>query len=264
MLEHIWYAIIPTLNEAESIWALVIDLLHDWTWVTWVVVVDGWSNDDTIHIAKKAWAEVVITNKPWRSHQMNTWASYVKELNNEKIWTNESNSQTFLRFVHADVILPSTRKEDLNNATSEWHLSWCFRSRFDGNKSSSKSNLLRETTTRWTSCNHRLFRMWGQTVRLDQQIFDELGGFDEWLIICEDVDLYRKIYKHKSAEFKVLPSEVIVSARKFEVNGYVKMYSIYVILYIMYRLRISQKTMITFYTKHVSSERLASAEEYHK
>ena len=104
--------------------------------------------------------------------------------------------------------------------------------------------------------------MGGQTVWLRADDFFRIWPYDPAKLICEEIELYKNLYGDEQTRFKVLEQEVIVSARKHEINGVIYTNTIYAILYIMFWLGVSQRTMIKFYTATIKSERLASVDEY--
>ena len=46
-------------------------------------------------------------------------------------------------------------------------------------------------------------------------LFNHLGGFDERYVIMEEYDFLRKMWKVHRNLFKLIPKEVVVSARKY-------------------------------------------------
>ena len=244
--------IIPTLNEEELIKPLVKQLLKS-DFICTVIVVDGWSKDRTLTRASKAWATVLVSPVPWRAIQMNMGATKAKDE------CNVEAKNHYLWFVHADVLLPKGRDKSIQDAISDGYTAGCFRSKYDW-----KSTFLRSTTTNFTKYNHWFFRMGGQTVRLREKDFFRVWPYDPKKIIAEEIELYHNLYKDETTHFKVLEQEVIVSARKHEINGVLYTNIIYAILYVMYWLWVSQDLMVKFYTATIKSDRLASAEEYWK
>lgn len=60
---------IPAFNEEEKIGQTIKNIIEDtkWIWDITIQVVDDWSKDDTVKIAKESWAWIVI------SHEFNKW-----------------------------------------------------------------------------------------------------------------------------------------------------------------------------------------------
>jgi len=244
--------IIPTLNEAQKIATLIDYLYTHWgEYIYTIIVVDGWSKDETTSLAKQAWV-TVLTSPPSRAIQMNLWAAHAHDI---YTWTEDH----YIRFVHADVMPPTSFAIDINTATQWWATAWCFMTRYD-----TTDQALLKTTTNRTKYDHWLFRMWGQTLRMRSDDFWNLWWYDESMIVCEEIDLFRKIYKNPDITFMNIKKEILVSARKHEINGAHWTNFIYLCIYLMYRLGFSQKSMISFYTKTIKSERLASVNEYTK
>lgn len=242
--------IIPTLNEASNITPLIDYIYtHWWAYIHTLIVVDGWSKDDTVSLAEQAWA-IVLNSPPSRAKQMNLGAAHARDI---YTWTEDH----YIWFVHADVRPPESFAADIYTAVQWWATAWCFMTRYD-----TTDQALLKTTTNRTKYDHRLFRMWGQTLRMKSDDFWNLWWYDESMIVCEEIDLFRKIYKNPDITFHNIKKEILVSARKHEINGVHRTNFIYLCIYIMYRLGFSQQAMIRFYTWTIKSDRLATSEEY--
>jgi glycosyltransferase involved in cell wall biosynthesis len=235
--------IIPTLNEANNIIKLVMYLKQHWgDSIHEIIVVDGWSTDNTTTLAQQSWAQV-FSCTPSRPKQMNLWASHA--------------TGQMLRFVHADVIPPTSFAQDMSEWCEQWYTAWCFMTRYD-----TDNPTLLSSTTNWTQYDHWIWRMGGQTIWMLASDFVRLWWYDERLLICEEVDLFRKLYRDPQITFKNIHKEILVSARKYEENGIRKTNTIYVSLYLMYRLGISQHIMMRRYKRMIKSDNLATAQQY--
>ena len=51
-------------------------------------------------------------------------------------------------------------------------------------------------------------------------LFEKLNGFDEYYCVMEDFDLLRRA--KEIAKYHIIQKDVIVSARKYAANGYLK------------------------------------------
>lgn len=243
-------AILPSLNEEENIERLVTQLQSQaGEDLIEIIVVDWGSDDRTVELANKLWA-TVIASKPGRARQMNLWANHATW---DIIW-----------FIHLDTRLGEWSVQEVSKAYESWTLAGCFQTHRcyeDGTPIKSNGRLHRTTT--WTTWYHHwIFRMWWQTLRVDREDFWKLWGYDETLLLCEEVDLYRKIYKLYNNDFYVSKNTALVSRRKHDDNGAFRMTMIYVCVYAMYRLWVSQKFMMKWYLKQTNSKSLAKFEEY--
>ncbi|MAE87760.1 MAG: hypothetical protein CMB80_33810 [Flammeovirgaceae bacterium] len=59
-----------------------------------------------------------------------------------------------------------------------------------------------------------------QTLFITRSLFDKLQGFDEYYCVMEDFDLLRRA--KEIAKYHIIQKEVVVSARKYTDNGYLK------------------------------------------
>jgi hypothetical protein len=59
-----------------------------------------------------------------------------------------------------------------------------------------------------------------QTLFVKKTVFNELNGYDPEYVIMEDFDFIRRA--RKKFNFKIIPKNVVVSARKYKHNSYFK------------------------------------------
>ncbi len=191
--------IIPTLNEADSIQALIEHLFKSGGGYTAeIIVVDANSTDGTDKLAQLSGAKVITTKEASRAHQMNLGA---KQAVGETLY-----------FVHADAFPPPCFGEDINQCISKGSDFGCYRFKFD-----SKNPLL-AVNSFFTRFKVLWCRGGDQTLFIKKDVFLKEGGFDEKYIIMEDFELVKRLWK--KYKFKILPKSVRVSARKYEINGY--------------------------------------------
>ncbi|WP_343488002.1 TIGR04283 family arsenosugar biosynthesis glycosyltransferase [Allomuricauda sp. d1] len=191
--------IIPVLNEQHMLDNLLrhLDNISFHRDALQIIVVDGGSTDNTIDIAKKHHV-TILNSKKGRAAQMNTGAEYAKS--------------DVLYFLHADTFPPRHFDKIVLKAVESRHTSGCFRMRFDSN-----NPILRFFA--WLSrINHTLCRGGDQSLFVLKNIFHETGGFNESYLIYEDSEFIRRLYK--TTNFKVLPQQVITSARKYHQKGW--------------------------------------------
>lgn len=220
--------IIPTLNEAEHIGRLVEHLrrvcgplLHE------LFVCDGGSTDDTLRIAEAAGATVLRSPQKGRAAQM--------------IYATAQATGDVLYYVHADTLPPQSCLADIQAAVEEGYQIGCFRFRFR-----SESWLLRIN-----SYFTRFDKMWcrggDQSLFITRGLYDELGGYRRDFFIMEEYDL---IARARSVQpFKIIPKDVLVSARKYDTNGYLRVQVANLIVFNMYRLGYSQQVLANTYAR---------------
>lgn len=218
--------IIPTYNEEESIGKL-LNYLKEFgdDRLLEIIVVDGRSEDRTLEIAQKNGVDCFISKKKGRAAQMN--AGY------------RHSSGSLLYFVHADSFPPQTYLDDLFAAVAEGYKAGCYRFRFDSDR------FLLKINSWFTRFDRLMCRGGDQTLFITHSFFEKLGGFQEDFLIMEDYDLIRKI--QQETPFKIIPKEVVVSARKYDKNPYLKVNFANLVVFMMYFCGARQQTMVSAY-----------------
>jgi len=220
--------IIPTLNEADNIEQLVHRLLEGGgQYLTEVIVVDCGSSDETQDLAKAAGAKVIVSECKSRAVQMNIGA---KEATGELLY-----------FVHGDTLPPKNYMQDIQKAIGEGFPMGCFRFRFNSDRAILKFN------NYMTRFNRTFVRGGDQSLFVTREIFEEFGGYREDYIIMEEYDLIEKA--QKKYPFKIIPNEILVSARKYHTNGYLKVQLANATVFTMYRLGFPQERLKKTYSK---------------
>ena len=222
--------IIPTYQEEANIGSLLSHLMAaDQHGVCEFIVVDGGSTDRTVKMAQDAGATVYPAAKKGRNHQMNLGAA-------------KANGEIFY-FVHADTLPPTTYIDDIHESLEEGHCHGCYRFRF--NKEGRR--------LRFNAWFTRFNRMWcrggDQTLYVTRDLFTKLGGYCEEFIIMEEYDFLRRA--KAQASFRIMPKEVVVSARKYEKNSYLRVNAANLMVFVMFRLGFSPVKMHTFYRRMV-------------
>lgn len=219
--------IIPTLNESASIHALVTTCFHYAKEEVEVIVCDGGSVDDTVRLAKLAGAQVLPCERKGRASQMNAGAQIAK-------------GDVFY-FVHADVKIHSDYEQDLYTAVKEGYALGCYRFRFDSNR------LLLKINAFFTRFDFIWCRGGDQTLFMTKECYNTLGGFRSDFLIMEDYDLI--VRAQQTFPFKIIPKPVIVSARKYENNGYFRVQWANLTIMRMWKKGASQREMADTYRK---------------
>ena len=193
--------IIPVLNEAARIGSLVRYLReHGSVAVAEVLVVDGGSSDGTADLAAEAGARVVPCPVCSRAAQMNAGARAARG--------------EVLYFVHADTLPPTSFATDIGASLASGYSMGCYRYRFDSPRFLLKINAF----------FNRFHWLWCQggdkTFFIRREIFDALGGYDERYVIMEEYDFLRRAMPRY--RLHIIPKYAVVSARKYEVNGWLR------------------------------------------
>jgi rSAM/selenodomain-associated transferase 2 len=192
--------IIPTLNEAQGLKQLLEHLndIMDDRLIAEVIIVDGDSTDTTRQIAESQGTKVRIA-KRGRAKQMNYGA--------------KTATGNILYFLHADTYPPKGFEKRIVNAIADGFEVGCFRMKFD-----TRNPVLRFFAY-LSRINHTLCRGGDQSLFITKDIFEKNNGFNEEYLIYEDTEFIRRLYKNH--KFKIIPENVITSARMYRDKGWV-------------------------------------------
>ncbi len=219
-------AIIPTYNEAKSIGPLVRQLLaYGGPALLEILVIDAASPDGTAEVARRAGATVWQSPKPGRAAQMNFGATLA--------------GGDVLYFIHADVRIHPAFITDIEQAIKAGYEAGCYRFRFDSEKPMLRFN---SYGTRFPGL---MSRGGDQTLFTTRPLFDRLKGFDERYVIMEDFDIIVRL--RRTARFRIIPKEVLVSARKYETNSWLRVQLANLTAFSLFFLKVSPRRIARTY-----------------
>jgi len=220
--------VIPTYNESSTIEGTLINLFEIISTGDEVIVVDGFSEDDTKEIAGKFTKVKLFNSKRGRATQMNSGA---EKTNNE-----------YILFLHADTTISATCLTMLKNEIISNRIGWGW---FPIKLNSPKFIFrvlelganMRTSFTGTPLGDHGIF--------VKKDLFFEVGGFPD-MPIMEEIEFVRKLKKiSKGVEIQ---SSVRTSVRRFERSGVLKTFVTMWILRILYYLGIPTKTLLRYYS----------------
>jgi len=193
--------IIPTLNEAKNIGRLLQHLRqHAGPGVAEIIVVDAISEDGTAEIAQAEGARVVPCAVRSRAAQMNLGAREAQ--------------CDWLYFVHADTLPPSSYADDILQEIEHGTVMGCYRYQFDSPRLILKFNAY-FVRYQWLWCQGG-----DKTFFVKRTVFEAFGGYDERFVVMEEYDFLRKAMK--KYPLRILPKYVLISARKYERNSWLR------------------------------------------
>ncbi len=220
--------IIPTYNEERNISQLIRTLIENSSKDSCeVIVVDGGSTDDTVTKAEREGALVLTFPRKARGLQMNFGAAQAKG--------------DILYFVHADTIPPRSFVNDILLSVKNNYPIGCYRFQFDSDRWLLKIN------SYFTRFDRMMFRGGDQSLFVTKEIFNEFDGYADDHIIMEEYDFIKRV--RKKYDFRIIPKNVIVSARKYDNNSYLKVNIANLIAFTMFRQGVSQDRIRGFYYK---------------
>lgn len=223
--------IIPVFNEEKAIRKTLQTIFnHTKGYIGEIYVIDGGSTDRTKEIVMEfPKVNLVMAPEKGRSKQLNFGASLCK---------NE-----ILYFLHADSLPPEGFDEAIVQSVNKGFTSGCFRMKFDN------PHKLLQFTAWLTRFNNSLCRGGDQSMFVTKKVFEDCGRFDEKLVIYEDNEILERIFK--ISKFDVIQKDIITSARRFEENGIVNLYFVFMNIHAAYRLGLPHDKLLKYYKKNV-------------
>lgn len=195
--------IIPAHNEKENLKTLLplLNALRKGHKVEVVVALSCHNNDGSQALLAKYDVHGIDCDKKGRAVQMNSAARLAK--------------QGILVFLHADVIPPKTFIEDILTAIDTGYDAGYFSYRFD------KKSIFLQINAFFTAKDGIFTGGGDQCLFIKKEAFDTLGGFDEEQVLMEDFEFFKRI-KQNGLHYTIIKNDLIVSARKYKDNSYVK------------------------------------------
>ncbi|MDF7812517.1 TIGR04283 family arsenosugar biosynthesis glycosyltransferase [Hymenobacter sp. YC55] len=228
--------IIPTYKEADSIGALVRYLLEAIASdnILEIIVVDANSPDGTAAVAEQAGARVVQCPRKGRAAQLNFGARQA--------------TGSILYFLHADSYPPASFSQEIREAVQQGNGAGCYRLAFDHPSWFLKANAW------FTRFRFELFRFGDQSLFVRRDVFSQIGGYREDMVVLEDQEITRRL--RRAAPFQILPGPIVTSARKYRENGVWRLQSIYYLITMMHRFGASQQRLVNMYRTMIRQDKV--------
>lgn len=194
--------IIPTLNELGNIGRLVrhlkgtehIDQCE-------IIVVDGGSSDGTVEEIQALEVIFLQSEIASRAAQMNIGAA---KASGDVLW-----------FVHADTLPPKSFYSDILHSIRNGYSRGGYAFKFDSPR------LLLRFNSWMTKLNIFTFRGGDQTLYVTRRLWEQLSGYDETFVVMEEYDFMKRAEAH-DFQHDLMQGQVLVSARKYAGNSYMK------------------------------------------
>ena len=223
--------IIPVLNEEDYIQRVLATILENTRTdhVKEILVVDGGSTDQTVFFAQKFGARVISSEKG-RAKQMN--------------WGAKNASGDILYFLHVDSLPPKGFDTQILKVFEKGIRAGCFRLKFD-----SPSPFLGFFA--WcTKINRPICRGGDQSLFVEKELFETLGGFDKNYKVYEDNEFIGRLYK--KTPFKVINDYVETSARRYMEKGMVRLQYHFAMIHLKYYLGKGPENLYDYYRKNIA------------
>ncbi|SHK32555.1 Glycosyltransferase, GT2 family [Maribacter aquivivus] len=195
--------IIPAHNEFDNLQRLfkVACFIEHERLVEIIVAVSS-GNTDTIDILECSQkVKVLHCKNKGRAAQMNE-ASQI------------ASGNTFV-FLHADVVPPMGFIDDILNSLQHGYDAGFFSYKFD------KDVWYLRVNASFTAKDGLFTGGGDQCLFIKKDAFNQLGKFDEEQVLMEDFEFFRRM-KKENVPYTIVKNDLIVSARKYESNSYLR------------------------------------------
>lgn len=222
--------IIPTRNESIRI-ANLIDYLKRYggEYLLEIIVVDAVdSKDGTIEKVPKGKTVVLKSSFACRAIQMNEGAAIARG--------------DILYFVHADVIPPKAYVKDILSSVESGNDFGFFSYAFKSEK------IILKINSYFTRFSNLSTGGGDQTFYIKKEVFNQYNGFDSTITLMEDFDFFYRL-KKEYCKYEIIHNDVLVSARKYDNNSYLKVNLVNLLTLILFKLGYSPVKLKAFYNR---------------
>ncbi|MEI8361420.1 MAG: glycosyltransferase [bacterium] len=224
--------VIPTLNEAQVLADTIKNIRTIISSEIEIIVTDGNSSDETIKIAKKLADKLVIHNSLERqtiAHARNAGAALA--------------TGDYLLFLDADVVVPNA-SEFMRKILAEFQqnlklVAVTVKLEVLPSLSTWSDILFSKIAINWPHLvNNNILKIGsasGEFQFIRRSVFNEIGGFNEKLVSCEDLNMFERLAR--VGETKMLYSLVVYhTGRRFHKIGWSRVLMTWIVNIIYYKL----------------------------
>ena len=220
--------IVPAHNEKKNLEKLapVLKGFQDKASCEIVVALSSGNSDGSDEFLKKLGLPFIKCKGKGRAVQMNEAASISKG--------------DIFAFLHADVLPPKSFIADIQCTISNDFDAGFFSYRFDS------KNIFLKINSSFTTRDGIFTGGGDQCLFIKKNIFEKLNGFDEDQFLMEDFEFFDRLKKQK-IPYRIIKNDLIVSARKYKYNSYLRVNFSNMLLMILYKLGYSSKKLKTLH-----------------
>lgn len=147
-----------------------------------------------------------------------------------------------LAFLHADVMPPRSFFQDIRLACDEGYEAGFFSYKFDSD------SFLLKINARFTAKDGVFTGGGDQCLFIKRPVFFELGGFDGKQVLMEDFEFFERMKKNR-VKYTIIRKDLIVSARKYRDNSYVRVNLTNLLLLLLFKFGYSPKTLKSIHNR---------------
>jgi len=147
-----------------------------------------------------------------------------------------------LYFVHADVIPPQKYALEIMSSVEQGNDYGFFSYAFQSEK------LILKINSYFTRFSNIFTGGGDQTFYIKKDIFNEYNGFDSSIALMEDFDFFYRLKKDKR-KYEIIPNDVLVSARKYDHNSYLKVNLMNLLTLSLFKLGFAPAKLKVFYNR---------------
>ena len=224
------HVVTPVINEADNLRDLLPFLRQELGDHGSITVADGGSTDDI---------EAVIAANPGVNHLRCSQCGRARQMNEAaRLYAREAD---VIYFVHADTRPPKGFYRDIVKSVAEGYDVGCYRFKFD------MFHPLLSINAFCTRFNGLACRGGDQSLYLTRKAYDQLDGFRD-MKIMEDYDIIQRTWA-SDLRFKVMPRDIVVSARKYRVNGWFRVQMANLKVFRMYKAGEPEEELVSTYRR---------------
>ena len=222
--------IIPAHNERENLARLIprLECLPSTAPIEIIVALSCENSDGFENIQEGGLVRILKCNQKGRAAQMNTAV--------------EKSKGDILVFLHADVTPPEAFLEDIFTTLNSGYDAGFFSYKFD------KDSFLLKVNARFTAKDGIFTGGGDQCLFIKRTVFLELGSFNEQQVLMEDFEFFDRMKKSKTP-YKIIKNDLIVSARKYANNSYVRVNLSNLLLIVLYKFGYPSKKLKTLHNR---------------
>lgn len=165
---------------------------------------------------------LIKNNRKGRARQMNDGAALA--------------NGDVLVFLHADVMPPDGFFTDIKKTLATGNDAGFFSYRFD------KNSFLLRINASFTKRDGLFTGGGDQCLFIKKSVFESMGGFNEEQVLMEDFEFFKRM-KSKGVPYKIVDNDLVVSARKYQDNSYLRVNLSNLLLVTLFKLGCAPKRL---------------------